>query len=505
MLFLVGLFFFLSPAWSAPNGASQCVTGGPSVAGNHLSANSLTTGTLDQGGYTVSIPGYGAFAEGNSIVVQGGDFDIVVGGALLRGFLIRAAGTTADQGSPIGIEAKNAAVCGNLASVTHSSNNQKTDVGISLSGLDPGTHDFDIDVVVRNSIANSESTYYYQTFTVTVEEENLLQVASHQDDLQTFVQAVALASPVNLATRMYTVFAPTDIALQNLETKYLADPQWEAHLEYLLSFHILQGTTFKADIVNGTQRTSIIASAGSLLFNVMNGEVLISGDAFADSMIVEADLSASNGVLHKVDQYFLPQALTVDLFDLAAGLPGFSAIATLIVAVGREDTLRADERTIFFPDANAFSSYPVNIIEVATENPELFAGFLDAHVAQGIYHRDRLTDELEITNIAGAIITVNVTLDFGIFSQRELFINSGTFANIVTYNVLGSNGVVHIIDNILLDNIEDFLPSPSESPSMAPSQPTTTRVPPKKVPFDDEDDDFKFYDQGFKRGGITRG
>ena len=134
------------------------------------------------------------------------------------------------------------------------------------------------------------------------QQQNIVQVASGNDDFETLVQAVQAG---NLAGTLsgsgpFTVFAPTDAAFDKLPDGalqgLLADrPQ----LRDVLTYHVVQGE-LTAEALQG--RSYVTALNGDRIpVRVMNGQVMV-----GNATVVAADVQASNGVIHAIDGVLMP-------------------------------------------------------------------------------------------------------------------------------------------------------------------------------------------------------
>ena len=143
------------------SGAGRCFVGGPSPDGLHVApSQSITTGNLDDGGYTASINGIVA-AEGDTVTVPlGQEFDIAISGPDFKGVLIMVAGQddTAIVPGP-DLKLADGADCPGTASVTHSSRDLKESAVASVTLDLPTSTTVELNVVVTNS--GGESIYYY--------------------------------------------------------------------------------------------------------------------------------------------------------------------------------------------------------------------------------------------------------------------------------------------------------------------------------------------------------
>jgi uncharacterized surface protein with fasciclin (FAS1) repeats len=97
----------------------------------------------------------------------------------------------------------------------------------------------------------------------------------------------------------FTVFAPTDAAFKALPAKTLAElSQNREQLRAVLTYHVLPGAVKSADVKNGAVKTVngknvAVAKAGSFV-------------TFDEALVTQADVPASNGVVHVIDKVILP-------------------------------------------------------------------------------------------------------------------------------------------------------------------------------------------------------
>jgi uncharacterized surface protein with fasciclin (FAS1) repeats len=489
---------------ASPNGASACPAGVAAPGGSHTTQASVTTGPLSDGGLTVTI---GGVPVTDGMTVTDLMFDVVVSGAAFKGYLIRAGNTDVTEVTPDADGAVADACGGAVGAVTHTSRDEKTTATATVDLLQPGTIDFDISVVIENG--GGISTYYYSPFTVNVEQtvsvvttgptaaptatpvddvtttapptvapsaatatNTIVDVAIADDDLSTLVTAVVAA---NLAGTLstadpITVFAPTNEALSTLDPKFLTE-NWMVHLDLILKYHVTDaGAVLAADLTNGQVITML--SGETITATVADTGVSFSGASFTDSLVVAADIMADNGVIHKVNQFFLPTQLTVTLLELAQAAPQFARVAQLLAASGLESELAADDRTIFVPSDDAFSAIPeATFQEIATDNA-LLTDLLSNHLGVGVYPEALLVDGFQITTINDFVITITTT---GAGRFIDYFANGFP---VTVRNQIGSNGLAHIMEGVM--GVEGSTPPPvaPDGPTTAPStampvEPTT--------------------------------
>jgi uncharacterized surface protein with fasciclin (FAS1) repeats len=102
----------------------------------------------------------------------------------------------------------------------------------------------------------------------------------------------------------FTVFAPTDAAFAKLPAgtvESLLKPENKAQLRAILKYHVVAGKVLAADVVKLTSATTLEGSAVKIA--VSGGVVSIN-----ESKVTQADVMASNGVIHVIDEVLLPPA-----------------------------------------------------------------------------------------------------------------------------------------------------------------------------------------------------
>ena len=133
---------------------------------------------------------------------------------------------------------------------------------------------------------------------------NIVDVAADTPDLSTLVEAVTAA---DLAETLqgegpFTVFAPTNEAFDALpagELDRLLEPANKEELANILKYHVVEGEVMSTDLTNGQKAKTL--EGGSLTVTINGKTVKIN-----DATVATADVPASNGVVHVIDQVLLP-------------------------------------------------------------------------------------------------------------------------------------------------------------------------------------------------------
>lgn len=132
------------------------------------------------------------------------------------------------------------------------------------------------------------------------------------------------------------------------------------------------------------------------------------------------------------------------IVEIAAGDPQFSTLVELVTAAGLAETLSGEGPfTVFAPTNDAFAALPEEVVAYIVANPELLTSILTYHVVPGAILSTDLSTMMAAT-VEGDEISVEVS-DAGVKIDG---------VNVTTADIVASNGVVHIIDGVLLPEIE---------------------------------------------------
>lgn len=318
--------------------------------------------------------------------------------------------------------------------------------------------------------------------TITAEANlDLVDMATGNSNISTFLAAVNAAGfgPALKAEGPLTVFAPSNEAFEALPPNVLdalTKPENKEALVALLSQHVVPGKLMAADLKPGelksvNDQTVAVAADGSVI--TLNG-----------SMVTQADLVASNGVLHVIDTVMLPVGFDADkllgsgsankdIVDTAASAGNLSRFGALVVAANLTDAMGEEGPfTLFAPTDEAFAKLPVGAVEALAkpENKEILTKLLSYHVVAGAKKKADLLPG-DVATIASD--TVKFTGEGDAVKVND--------AMIVTPDLMASNGVVHAIDTVLLPPGFD-LASLGLSTEPAVGDPATTNAAGDAVP-----------------------
>ena len=289
---------------------------------------------------------------------------------------------------------------------------------------------------------------------------NIVETAQATEDLSSLVAALQAADGdlVNvLSGGEFTVLAPTNAAFDN----FLADNGFANLSEVptdvlanILLNHVISGTVLSTTLTDAgagyttTNATNEDGDNLSLYFNTTTG-VTFNGT----SSVAQADVEATNGVVHIVDQVIgLPTIATFATADptfetLVAALTRPDLEVPFVTILSTTDPTYGIPLTTFAPTNEAFGDLLVEIgaDDLSQIDVNLLTAVLLTHVvAQANVRAEDLAQDLPVVTLSEETLTVDLT------NGAQLVDPNGRVANIIANNVQAINGVVHVIDKVVL-------------------------------------------------------
>jgi uncharacterized surface protein with fasciclin (FAS1) repeats len=236
----------------------------------------------------------------------------------------------------------------------------------------------------------------------------------------------------------FTLFAPTDAAFALLPAgtveSLLADPT--GALVDVLLYHALSGTVLSTDLSDGLMAMTIQGS--DVLVTINANGVFIN-----DAQVIVADVMADNGVVHVLDAVLLPPAPpTNTILDIVVNSADHNTLEAAVLAAGLQGALAGPgPLTVFAPTDAAFAALPAGTIEALLADPTgALSDILLYHAVSGLALSTDLSDGMMVTTLNGADVIVTI-------NPNGVFIND---AQVIVADVMADNGVVHVIDAVLL-------------------------------------------------------
>ncbi|NJC26620.1 fasciclin domain-containing protein [Neolewinella antarctica] len=251
--------------------------------------------------------------------------------------------------------------------------------------------------------------------------------------LETAVITAGLADTLS-SDGPFTVFAPTDDAFAALPDGALADLLDDSTaLADLLLYHVLGAEVFSEQLVNGDRFTALSGNRGRI--NITDDGVFIN-----DARVTVTDIDAANGVVHVIDAVLsTPPATVVDIIITSEA---HDTLEAAIIAAELDDDLSGTGPfTVFAPTDAAFANLDDGVLEDLLADPTgTLATILLFHVANADAFSTDLSDGLTLPSLENELLEINIT-DSGVTVEG---------VNISVTDILADNGVVHVIDAVLL-------------------------------------------------------
>ncbi len=274
--------------------------------------------------------------------------------------------------------------------------------------------------------------------------KNIVEIAQSDPNFSTLVSAIVAAELDDVLSNggPFTVFAPTNAAFAKLDpttlNNIISNP---VLLTALLQYHVVSGEVTSSDLTNGPVVT--LLSGQSINVDLSGGMVTLNGS----SKVTAADIDASNGVIHVIDEVLLPTDFAAQtIVQIAAGNNDFSILVKALLKPELSDLLAAasdpsSDLTVFAPTDEAFNAtlsalgkesiddLPINVLkEIVTY-----------HILGGAVMSNELSNGDVPTLLPNESVTVDIT--------DGVKING---ADVIAADIKAINGVIHVVESVLL-------------------------------------------------------
>ena len=315
-------------------------------------------------------------------------------------------------------------------------------------------------VISLQGCGGSSSAYHEPTPEPEPDPMSIVDVAVANGSFTTLVaalEATGLDATLSDMDSSFTVFAPTDDAFALLGDETIAALLDDTDtLTDILTYHVIG-----AEI----DSSAAISSAGSTV-EMVNGDstgLSLDGDNLLVNTVTvtTVDVEADNGVIHVIDAVLIPPVdkgtPTMNIVDTAVSAGDFGTLVTALQAAGLDATL-ADETqsfTVFAPTDAAFAMIDPETLDLLLADTDALSDVLLQHVVSGeVSSVTAYTlNGLSATTASGAEIPVAIN------SELDTLTFGG--ATVTTTDIYTTNGVIHVIDMVVVADVE--LPSPPSS------------------------------------------
>jgi len=234
----------------------------------------------------------------------------------------------------------------------------------------------------------------------------------------------------------FTVFAPTDAAFAKLPAgtvETLLKPENKAKLQALLKYHVVPAKVLAADV-----RTMTVATLEGQNIDVVaaSGKVTVDG-----ANVTKTDIACSNGVIHVIDRVIMPSDQNLVQTAVAAGK--FTTLARLLEQAELVGALQGEGPfTVFAPTDEAFAKLPKATLDslMTPAGKDTLASILKYHVIPGRVYSAAAAKGASVATLQGSKVTTKS-------AGGKVMIDGAT---VVAADIDASNGVIHVIDTVLM-------------------------------------------------------
>lgn len=255
--------------------------------------------------------------------------------------------------------------------------------------------------------------------------------------LNTAITRAGLGSA--LSSGSLTVFAPDNAAFEASGINAAAvNALPVATLDSILKYHVL-----------GTQVSSTGVPASDAVTTLLGTKLFASRNTngvFVNGIKVKtADVAASNGVVHVIEKVLIPPTKTIA--QIVSADTSFSILLAAVVKAGLADAVsQPGKYTVFAPTNAAFRAAGfANAAAINAAPTATITAVVKQHVLSTNVFAGDLTEGATPTTLQGNTLTVNLSP-----ARVKVSSSANPSSNITSANIVTTNGVIHVIDRVLL-------------------------------------------------------
>lgn len=273
-------------------------------------------------------------------------------------------------------------------------------------------------------------------------------IVSTTPDFSTLNAAVMKAglSTILSGTGPFTVFAPNNAAFTSsgITTSVLGSLTADQAKNILL-YHTIAAKIMAAQVPAGPNAPVVAANGDTLYVTNQASGVFVNG-----IKVTTADVAASNGIIHVIGNVLMPPSGNIVQMAQADTSLSYLVAAVLRASQGSTNVAQVlsgkGPFTVFAPTNNAFRSAGfTTIASIQAADPNVLASILTYHVIGSRVFSSDLTEGAQVSTLNGESVTIGLTSGATVKGMKN-----GTPSNIVATNIVATNGVIHVIDQVLL-------------------------------------------------------
>lgn len=309
------------------------------------------------------------------------------------------------------------------------------------------------DIYTTNGIIHVIDAVIVADVTIPAPAMSLIDVASGNGSFTTLVsalQATGLDTTLANLDKDYTVFAPTDAAFAKLPAGTIEGLSND-ELTAVLLYHVLPGQVLADGAITLAQSDDNMASTANgskVSLSFVDSTLFVNG-----AKVSSADVLADNGVIHVIDNVILPPTEmgepTLNIAEVADADPdNFSTLVTALSVADLVTTLSDESKTftVFAPTNAAFAKIPADTLNALLADTDALSSTLLTHVVS-----DASLSSLDAYAANGKNLKTTSGKEISVMIDAETGMLVIGGANVVIKDIYTTNGVIHVIDTVILD------------------------------------------------------
>ena len=308
------------------------------------------------------------------------------------------------------------------------------------------------DIYTTNGIIHVIDAVVVADVSIPAPAMSLVDVASGNSNFSTLVsalQATGLDATLANLDNDYTVFAPTDAAFAKLPAGTIEGLSND-ELTAVLLYHVLPGQVLADGAITVAQSSTNMvdtANGSKVSLSFVDSTLFVNG-----AKVSSADVLASNGVIHVIDNVILPPAATgtptLNIVEVALSDPDFSTLVTALTEADLVTALSDESKmfTVFAPTNAAFDKIPADTLDALIADIDALTNVLLTHVVS-----DASLSSLDAYAANGKKLTTTSGTDISVMVDADTGMLMIGGANVIIKDIYTTNGVIHVIDTVILD------------------------------------------------------
>jgi uncharacterized surface protein with fasciclin (FAS1) repeats len=260
------------------------------------------------------------------------------------------------------------------------------------------------------------------------------------------VQKSGLSSKLDSVAASLTLLAPTNEAfVASKIDATLINSLSSDQMKAIVLYHIISAKYIASELPDGPNAKITTASGDSVFVTKNSAGVYVNG-----IKVQTANIVASNGVIHTISKVLIPPVGNLVEAVLADTTLTYLAAAVVRASQGNVNVAAILSSggiyTVFAPANQAFRDAGfASVNDINAADPNVLASILTYHVLAGRVFSSDLTEGAQPTTLAGGTLTISLVNGATVKGSGNT-----SSSNVIRTNIMGSNGVIHVIDRVLL-------------------------------------------------------